>query len=207
MRQLTRDEVIQAFAVLGVRLSGVVDQDRFDEAYELVTGSQKRLMLLNHPDRHAANGHTKEATARSQEISAAGYLLSKISWFQVAGLFGAHVSRSTTSAHWNARSGVPSAHGAKFYVRCPMCGILVGAGEHRCTVRPDHFNTKSRPFSYERPWKREPQCRNESPLGAFCTEPPGHTGWHHGYGKQGRHSWHEASPDHSEETVEAGGTP
>lgn len=199
MKQLARQDILQALAVLGVRLSGIVDQDRFDEARELALANYRPLMLDNHPDRHASSGCSAAATARTQEISAADHLLKSIYWFQVAGLFGAgQVSRASSERHWRGGWSPTTSDrpGVRFYKRCPMCATLVQEGErHACKLNVDHFKTKARPFSYERPTAPPPraECRNESPLGAFCTEPPGHDGEHRGYSAKGRHSWHDVT--------------
>ena len=210
MRQLTRTDVIQALATLGVRISGSVAREHFEEAKTHALASLKALQLSEHPDKH---GGLTAAEDRFKCIGAAAHLLEELSWFHVAGLFGTQVSRGTTARDWDRWSPAAPATrpGVRYYARCPVCGVLVGAGErHSCRPDVDHFNTRSRPFTYERPWKGQPQthpppqCGNESPLGARCTEPPGHTGWHRGYGGQGRHTWHEVRPNFTEETVSVG---
>ena len=208
MRNATRQDVVQALGTLGVRLSGVVERAHFEDAVTQALAGVRALQIECHPDRHANRGEavTKLATARFQLISFAEHFLRGLSWAHVAGMFAARVSRSTSEKHWSTElwGTVPTRPGARYYQRCPMCQTLVQAGErHTCKLNVDHFNTKSRPFSYERPWKSDPpgpaeppphpKCGHESPMGVTCAEPMNHEGWHRGFGKKGRHTWRETS--------------
>ena len=194
MKQLTREDVVQAMAVLGVRLSGFVTSEVFGAAREEAVGAFKRLMMENHPDRHAAAGLTARANARTLEVSAAEHLLKSCPWFQVSSLFSVRVSNNAPAREWGMWSGIPTRQGARYYARCPMCATLVQEGErHSCKINVDPIRTKERPFSYERPGKgqpaKAPECGQESPLGVRCTEPQQHAGEHRGFGRDGRHSW------------------
>lgn len=204
MRGLNRQAVVQALWTLGVRLSGEVTSNRFEEARQTALEGFKRLMLETHPDRHAAAGHTKQATARAQEISAAQHLIKQCSWGHVAQLFSAevrigenfgfrgHRATSMWTDDWNGQvdrwkasardvaSGRPGSRGA-YYSRCKQCGLLHTEGNGMCSgsATPE-----------------PPKCGAVSPMGATCTEPRGHDGvtgrWHRGFGSKGRHAWRTA---------------
>lgn len=209
--------MVQALGTLGVRLSGLVERAHFEDAKTQALANTRALQIESHPDRHSTHGErvTATATALFQSISLADHLLRSSDWYSVAHLFSAPERRSTAD-RWGVRCGewpadVPrptTRQGTRFYARCPVCGVLVGDGErHSCRVDVDHFNTKSRPFSYERPkYERKAECRNESPLGAFCMLHQGHDGRHQGYGSKGRHTWHVVRPDYTEEHVQVGET-
>jgi len=182
VRQHTREDVVQALATLGVRLRGIVERSHFEDARTQALANTRALQIECHPDKYSKHGDeiTKLATARFQSISLADHFLRDLSCFQVASLFsGGGVSRATSAQAWNGPpwDGPP----------------------------------------YERPWKaenpggrpveeplRQPECGQESPLGARCMIHQGHTGDHQGYGPHGRHSWRVVRPDHTEETVSVG---
>lgn len=217
MRQLTRQDVIHAFATLGVKLGGTVQRAHYDDAKTQALAGVRSLQIQSHPDKHSASSDGKRATVRFQEISAAEHLVRSNEWFSVAHLF-AGAGQGSATERWSSQwggwpGGVPrptTRPGTRYYARCPVCGVLVADGErHSCRIPVDHFKTKSKPFSYERPWKSSPEnpagrpveekpphppeCGNESPLGVRCTQPHAHEGWHRGYGKKGRHTWRETS--------------
>lgn len=220
MRNVTRQDVVQALAVLGVRLSGALNANRFEEARALALDGHRALLLETHPDRHEAAGDSRRATARMQELSAAEHLVRRSPWIYVYHLFAGVRPPDPVGAAANPNWWRPSTQtsssprpGARFYVRCPLCFQLVGDGErHVCQVKVDHFNTRSRAYAYERPWKREPEvepvyssysssrtrtpiepvCGDTSPQGVRCAEPKDHNGYHRGYSANGRHTWQEA---------------
>ena len=200
MRNATRQDVVQALGTLGVRLSGVVERAHFEDAVTQALAGVRALQIECHPDRHPRD--SARATALFQSISLADHLLRSNQWSKVAHLFDAGNvdARNAARVTWYAAPRP----GTRYYARCPLCGVLVGSGErHTCPTRADHFNTKSRPFSYERPWKSDPagpaeppphpKCGHESPMGVTCAEPMNHEGWHRGFGKKGRHTWRETS--------------
>ena len=162
MKRLSRADVVQALGVLGVRLSGAVTSELFDEARRLALTGFKRILLENHPDRHAASGHSARATARAQEVSAAEHLVRECAWIHVAHLFRSEVPRS---APW---TGPTKKRPGKFYKRCPKCGQLGREGDaHRC----------------------QQTCGATSPRGATCDLTGKHEGWHSGWSARGRHTW------------------
>jgi hypothetical protein len=165
VRQLCRADVVQALGVLGVRLSGAVTSDLFEDGRRLALAGFKRLLLENHPDRHAASGHAKRATARAQEVSAAEHLVQGCAWFQVAHLFRSEVSGAAAFVRqWTKTKRRPG----RFYKRCPKCGRMnLEGAEHHC----------------------HQTCGATSPRGATCDSESGHGGWHSGWSARGRHTW------------------
>lgn len=212
MRRLSRQDVVQALGVLGVRPSGIVTADTFEAARQLAIDGFKRLLMENHPDRHSAAGAGERATARAQEISAAEHLLKATAWFDVAHIFAEPSGREREATSdwvadlmrraWAEYPAGPGS-GSRLYVRCPMCAAMVLAGsEHRCRIPVDHFRTKVRQSMRDREREaRVSKCNHESPLGALCQDSSGHGGWHSGYTGRGKHSWTDGT-----EHVDVGGS-
>jgi hypothetical protein len=88
--QPTRSEIIQSFAVLGIRLAGLVTQAVYEESRKLALEHERELVISTHPDRFEGEGKGALATARVQSISAAAALLRQKEWALVAQLFAPH---------------------------------------------------------------------------------------------------------------------
>jgi hypothetical protein len=126
-------------------------------------------------------------------------------WSSVGHLFTT-TSGSRGKSRWWDDQVQPSQNtrpGTRYYARCPVCGFLVDGGKrHSCSVDVDHFSTRSRPFSYERPWKsnpsnpaglpaednppRPPECGDVSPLGGSLHDPRGSRWMAQGVRPQGK---------------------
>jgi hypothetical protein len=191
MRQVTRQDVVQAMGTLGVRLSGSISSSRFEEARQAALDAFKPLMRDSHPDRHAASGDGNRATFRAQEISAAQHLVKSCHWSRVGSLFRDRSgAREWTVEVENMRK---QSSRIRYYKRCPRCGRLNREGDqHFCGTKVDPVAASVR------------ECGDESPLGVRCAEILGHRGWHRGYSKRGRHVWREKGMYSSEEKVDVG---
>ena len=123
LRNPSRQEVVQAFGVLGVRLERVT-AEVYAESRDLALAGFKGLMIANHPDRHDAGCCGKRAVLRTQELSAAEHLVRACRWPEVADLFREQWQE------WRTDQRV------RYYQRCPRCGVLNVVDEsHACRAR------------------------------------------------------------------------